>query len=190
MKERQIEDKNGWPLLDRSSENHRLLRKHLSASIENNEPRKEASERLTVVSTQTVRAIIEPVSAIQFCMRGYLLDLSKEQSFAIKVIDFQRKNGLVRDNEGALDKDESQGNVEGRENDEASKNPLLKIADAMPSYAGVAYPKSRCFVGELSFSDFACFELDGFITNQEEVGWKDAFLKDLRKIVELISPQQ
>ena len=171
--EQRIEDKKGWPLIDTSSENQRLVRIHFPGYFENLAPRNDTSNQLTAISSKTVRAIVEPVSSIQFCMRGYLVDLSTERRFAMRVIDFQRDFALP------------QGNDENRSD---YPRAIAKGDDVTPAYAGIAYPKSRYFVGEINFSDFACFELNGFITNLDEDDWRDGFLKDLQNIVELISP--
>ncbi len=175
IKERQrIEDKNGWPLIDTSSENQRLVRMCFPAYIENLAPRNDTASRIIAISSKTVRAIVEPVSGIQFCMRGYLVDLSSEHRFAMRVIEFQRDFGLIQD-----DVDDREG----------SSRESVRSDDATPTYAGVAYPKSRSFVGEINFSDFACFELNGFITSFGVNGWKDKFLIDLQRIIDLISPE-
>lgn len=168
-----IKDDNGWPLIDTVSENQRLVRMHFPGFFENLAPRNETSNRLTAISSKTVRAIVECVSGIQFCMRGYLVDLSIEGKFAMRVIEFQRDFALPQDS-----------------GDDRGDYPRIfaRRDDATPAYAGIAYPKSRYFVGEINFSDFACFELNGFITNIDEDDWRDGFLKDLQNIVDLISP--
>jgi hypothetical protein len=168
-----VKDDNGWPLIDTVSENQRLVRAHFPGFFENLAPRNNTANRLTAISSKTVRAIVECVSSIQFCMRGYLVDLSTERTFAMRVIDFQRDFALPQGS------DENRGDY---------PRAIVKGDEVTPVYAGIAYPKSRFFVGEINFSDFACFELNGFITNLDEDGWQDGFLKDLQNVVELISP--
>ena len=168
-----VEDLSGWPLIDTASEKQRLVWMHFPEYLSNLAPRSDTSNQLTVISSKTVRAIVEPVSSIQFCMRGYLIDLSIEDSFAKRVIEFQREFEL------------SPSSAEDREN---YSQAIAKVDDAMPTYAGFAYPKSRCFVAEINFSDFACFELNGFILDIDEDDWRDRFLKDLQDIVDRISP--
>ena len=168
-----IEGENGWPLIDTTSENQRLVRMHFPGYFENLAPRSDKANRLTTISSATVRAIVEPISIIQFCMRGYLVDLSNEREFASRVIGFQR------DFASPQGSDEDGGEY---------PQVIAKGDDATPAYAGIAYPKSRYFVGEINFSDFACFELNGFIINLDDDGWRDGFLQDLQSVVELISP--
>jgi hypothetical protein len=169
-----IEDKNLWPLIDTASEKQRLERLLYQGFFGNLAPGDKTSNRSTAISSKTVRAIVEPVSNIHFCMRGYLVDLSTERKFAMRVIEFQRDYALLP--QGS---DDDLGDYPGI---------FARGDDATPAYAGIAYPRSRYYVGEIHFSDFACFELNGFLTNLDEEGWRDGFLKDLQNIIELISP--
>lgn len=165
-----LEGENGWPLIDTHSEKKRLLR----SLIPKYSPLLTAMiypERLP--KTNTVRAIVEPVSGTQFCMRGYLVDLSVERKFALRVLEFQRDFALPQSS------DEERADY---------PRTITDGDDATPAYAGIAYPKSRYFVGEINFSDFACFELNGFTTNIDEDDWRDGFFTDLQTIVDLISP--
>lgn len=168
------EDRKGWPLLDTTSENQRLVRMHFPGYFENLAPRIDTSNRLTTISSTTIRAIVEPISSIQFCMRGFLVDLSMERNFAMRVMEFQRDFASPQ----GSDDEERGGFLRG----------ITDGDEATPAYAGIAYPKSRYFVGEINFSDFACFELTAFTTNLDEDDWQNGFLADLQNIVERISP--
>lgn len=166
-------DRNGWPRIDSKSEIKRLFSSARSVPIDGSTTHDKKAQSLVCVKSNLVRAIVEPISALQFCLRGYLVDLSQESVFAKRVLQYQQDFGVPSDtNEGSANRPDGLGFE----------------TDLAPTYAGMAIPRSNYFVGEIIFSDFAWFELNGFVINQNQENWKTGFLADLQGIVDAITP--
>jgi hypothetical protein len=64
-------DRNGWPRIDTKSEIKRLLSSARSVPIDGSTSHDKKAQSLVCVKSNLVRAIVEPISALQFCLRGY-----------------------------------------------------------------------------------------------------------------------
>ncbi len=174
-------DSNGWPLIDTYAEQTRLVDRHSFARIDNEQPEPNTANTQFAIATSSVRAIVEPVSSFEFSLRGYLIDLALENDFAFRVLEYQRIFG------GEVS-DETPTNIGQVRSTDNQRTDVLTYAT--PSYAGTATVPAETFIGEIAFSDFACFEMVGLLTNLQLSDWSERFRRDLQILVTLVSPQR
>ena len=170
---RSVETDNGWPTIDSESEAYRMLQRQGPMRIENLAPSPKTAAVATTIESGGLRATLEAVSDYQFSLRGFLVDLANENAFADRVLTYLSDFGTI-----APAVSPRNASKTGEVDDES---------EFTRSYAGTASVPAKTFVGEVIFSDFACFELQGIVQGQTEPGWNAEFLADLRGFLELLS---
>lgn len=140
--------------------------------IENLAPSPGTTTVATTIEAGGLRATLEAVSDFQFYLRGFLVDLSNENAFAERVLTYLSDFGTIAP---AV----SPRNTNTKH--DAEESVFTR------SYAGTASVPTKTFVGEVIFSDFACFELQGIVQGQTTPGWNAEFLADLRAFLEQLS---
>lgn len=161
----------GWPLIDVELQSHQMLKRNFPKFITNLAPSPEVATVVTTLETDGLRATLVPMSELRFQVRGFLTDLAAEERFAETVLTYLSKHGAATPIEPQLE-----------------ESTMRVTADRTPCYAGIASVVADSFAGEIEFGDFACFELQGIVTNRGDADWASKLRKDLQALFESLTP--
>ncbi len=169
-----VEDERGskkvqWPLIDSDSQRAELVQQLFPQRPEKPDS---SREQATTFEKGKLRAVLELISDRQFTIRGYLTDLSLESEFSERITNWQSK---------------SKGGANEPERQE-SKIPDPFSEGRTPHYATRFHLESREFVAEVSVSDFATFEISGYVINPDDPKWNDNFRQSIQDFLSKLTP--